>query len=137
MIEIKKTSLQGAFGTATRGGSLVIPVYSTKDPLIVTSGPYVKEWPPVVIVQENSLVVLHVTKDSAQQVMPYKRLDLYDVQRLGLVKFKEMLNSSKAIYVLESLTYQMLFEIAKKHNHLNFLHKEYLQHLLQLEESIV
>lgn len=132
MIEIKKNAFQGAIGTATKGGSLVIPVYNSKDPLCVISGPYQKSWPIVVVVLENNFIVIRVTETDAEQVMPYKRLDLYDVQRLGLVKFKELLNSSKAIYVIKELTYSKLFELAKKHNHISFLHKEYLKHL---EES--
>ena len=136
MIEIKKTSLQGAFGTATKGGSLVIPVYNSRDPLIVIKGPYLLAWPILVIIQENILIVIQILKDEAKQIMPYKRIDLYDVQRLGLIKFKELLNNSKAIYVLETLTYKNLFEIAIKHNLIGFLHKEYQQQKLLEEQDI-
>lgn len=127
MIEIKKSALQGAFGTATRGGSLVIPTYNSKDPLLVLKGPYERAWPHLAIVQENVLIVIEVTSSEAKQILPYKRLDLYDIQRLGLVKFKEVLNTAKAIYVLDKLTYQNLFELAKNHNLIGFLHKEYMQ----------
>jgi hypothetical protein len=131
MIEIKKSALQGAFGTATKGGSLVIPVVNPKDPLIVVKGPYEKAWPILVVIQEINLIVIEITTENASQILPYKRLDLYDIQRLGMIKFKELLNSSKAIYVLETLTYQNLFELAKNHNLIGFLHKEYLQSLVK------
>jgi uncharacterized lipoprotein len=96
---------------------------------LVTAGPYDRDWPTLILIHDNSLTVIQVTRSQAIQVMPYRRLDFMDIQKLGLIKFKESLASAKNIYILDKFTYSSLFELAVRHGLVNFLHREFLRHL--------
>jgi hypothetical protein len=130
MIEIRKAALQGAFGSATKQASLVIPVYNDRDPLKLIAPPSTAEWPYLFIVSDNGMQCLKVDDKEAKFLFPHQRLNLYDVQRLGLIKFKEMLLNSTAIYVVDKLSYKNIFSVAGKHKGLvGFLHREFLKSL--------
>jgi hypothetical protein len=130
MIEIRKAALQGAFGSATKQASLVIPVFNDRDPLKLVAPPFLQEWPYLFIVSDNAMQCLKVDDKDARFLFPHQRLNLYDVQRLGLIKFKEILLNASAIYVVDKLSYKNLFAVAVKHKGLvGHLHRDFLKSL--------
>ena len=130
MIEIKKSALNGAFGSAASSAKIVVPVYKPQDPLTILPGGSAISWPDIIAVSDAAITILRIRKDSAIKTPPFKRLDFKEFHALGLIKLKDFLNSCRAIYITPSnATYQDLAKLAVEYKLTGFLHKCFLEKL--------
>lgn len=129
MLELRKAALNGAFGVAGKSGKVVVPVYE-KDPLKVFPAGNSFNWPDLAIVMDSSLMILRVRLKEAYTLLPFKRLDYEEIQMLGLIYFKDLLNNAKVTFVMSSdITYKEIATLASKYNLSGYLHRQFLQKL--------
>lgn len=127
MIEIKKQTLLNSLNSASQKGQVVVPV-ETRDCLMATSCGYKKAWPDLLLIQERSCIIIHVGESEANTYLPYKRLDLREIQTTGLLKFKELVEASKLIYMGEpQITYKNIAEVALQEDLVGYLHRKFLE----------
>lgn len=127
MIEIKKSVLLGTIDTASAKGQIVVPVLGMNTVMACGIG-YKKAWPDLLFVQDKSCLILHVGEADACSYLPYRRLDLREIQTTGLLKFKELIENSKEIYAGEmELTYQDIAGVILKNDLVGYMHRKYLE----------
>ena len=126
MIEIKRQTLINSLTNASTKGQMLVPIPG-RDNLMTTGSGYKKAWPDLFLIQERSCIMIRVGDSEACSYLPYKRLDLREIQATGLVKFKELIEASKLIYIGEpNLTYQNLAEVALTEDLVGYLHRQFL-----------
>lgn len=127
MIEIKKSLLLGTIESASAKGQIVVPIQG-KDCIMACGIGFKKAWPDLLFVQEKSCLMLHVGEADACTYLPYRRLDLREIQTTGLLKFKDLIEASKEIYAGEmEITYQDLASIVLKNDLVGYVHRKYLE----------
>lgn len=125
LIELKKQDLNGALGIASKQAKMVIPQMNEKSPLALLPISNPRRWPDIVAIMDNQLMIIRVQEKDACTLLPFKRLDHNEIHTLGLVKFKDLLNACKAIWISEGLTWRELAKLLQEYKLSAFLHKQY------------
>jgi hypothetical protein len=131
LIELKKSSVAGALGTAAKKAQVVVPIYNAKnfqEPLaLLPYGSEPKNWPDLIVVSNAAFLVLRVRVAEAYTLLPFKRLDSVEIHKMGLLAFKDMLEVSQALFLTPEFTYQDMAQIANQFNLSGYVHKRYME----------
>lgn len=127
LVEIKKAALNGAFGSASKKALIVVPQVNLSEPLKLMPLGYKKAWPDIINIFDNKMQIIRVTEDDARTICPIIRLNLGEIQGLGMLHLKDSCLNAKVTYVTERITWGELAELALKYNLIGYLHKEFLK----------
>ena len=125
--EVKKSELLGAMNLGAQRGKIAIPVLGTRDSVSLVDMNCDKAWPDIVLVFEQSLMVLRMTGSEACAYIPFKRLDDRQLRGEGLLKFKDQIEAAKVVYLADPITYAGIAELALKHDLTSYVYAKYTE----------
>lgn len=125
--EVKKSELLGAMNLGAQKGKIAVPVLTGRDSVMLVDMNYEKAWPDVCLIFEQGLMVVRMGGHEACSLIPFKRLDDRQLRGEGLLKFKDQLEASKAVYLGQPITYQDIAELAIKYDLASYLYTKYVE----------
>jgi hypothetical protein len=125
--EVKKSELLGAMNLGAQRGKIAIPTLTGRDSVMLVDMNYENAWPDVVLIFEQGLMVIRMQGHEACTYIPFKRLDDRQLRGEGLLKFKDQIESSKAVYLGMPITYCDIAELALKHDLTSYLYTRYAE----------
>lgn len=125
--EVKKSELLGAMNLGAQRGKIAIPTLAGRDSVALVDMNYDKAWPDVLLVFEQGLIVIRMSGGEACTLIPFKRLDDRQLRGEGLLKFKDQLEASRAVYLGDPITYSHIAEIALKYDLTSYLYTKYVE----------
>jgi hypothetical protein len=76
---------------------------------------------------EQGLMVIRMQGHEACSYIPFKRLDDRQLRGEGLLKFKDQIETSRALYLGMPVTYSDIVELAIKYDLASYLYTKYVE----------
>lgn len=125
--EVKKSELLGAMNLGAQRGKIAIPAMTGRDSVLLMDMNYEKPWPDICLIFDQGMLVIRMQGHEACTLIPFKRLDDRQLRGEGLLKFKDQIESSKAIYLGMPITYSDIAELALKYDLASYLYTKYAE----------